>query len=79
MLNLQTLEQNYPTLSDPELQEVDGGECYFSLVEEELSRTPSQLGVPIMVISQQREVANINKINLPTWFECFDIPKFHHP
>ena len=25
MLNLQTLEQNYPTLSDLELQEVDGG------------------------------------------------------
>ena len=21
-----------------------------------------------------RIVANINKINLPTWFECFDIP-----
>ena len=34
MLNLQTLEQNYPTLNDLELQEVDGGECYFSLVEE---------------------------------------------
>ena len=25
MLNLQTLEQNYSTLSDLELQEVDGG------------------------------------------------------
>ncbi len=22
-----------------------------------------------------RIVVNINKINLPTWFECFDIPK----
>jgi len=22
-----------------------------------------------------RIVANINKINLPTWFECFDIPR----
>ena len=22
-----------------------------------------------------RIVADVNKINLPTWFECFDIPK----
>jgi len=22
-----------------------------------------------------RIVADVNKINLPTWFECFDIPR----
>ena len=55
MSNLQTIEQNYTTLSDVELQEVNGGGVVL-LIGGGICLLDYQLGVRIMVISRHQEV-----------------------